>query len=96
MEVAAMSSPPSLSGRELLRWGHDVCMAVPPNLVGFAEAAGLATAAYRLDSQAILDTQRKYWTCYSRTPWKLKELNRMGRETAEFRLRFDARESPLD
>ena len=27
-------------GRELLRRGHDVRMAVPPDLVGFAEAAG--------------------------------------------------------
>jgi len=31
-------------GRELLRRGHDVRMAVPPDLVGFAEGAGLATA----------------------------------------------------
>jgi UDP:flavonoid glycosyltransferase YjiC (YdhE family) len=79
--------PAVVVGRELLRRGHDVCMAVPPNLVGFAEAAGLAAVAYGLDSQAILDTQRKYWTCYSRTPWKLKELNRMGRETEEFAAR---------
>ncbi len=37
---------PSIAvGRELLRRGHDVRMAVPPDLVGFAEAAGLATVA---------------------------------------------------
>ena len=59
-------------------------MAVPPNLVGFTEAAGLEAVAYGLDSKPIMDLQRKYWTCYFRTPWKLKELNRMGRETAEF------------
>jgi UDP:flavonoid glycosyltransferase YjiC (YdhE family) len=76
--------PAVVVGRELLRRGHDVRMAVPPNLVGFAEAAGLAAVAYGLDSQAILDAQRNYWTCYFRTPWKLKELNRMGRETQEF------------
>jgi UDP:flavonoid glycosyltransferase YjiC (YdhE family) len=76
--------PAVVVGRELMRRGHDVRMAVPPNLVGFAEAAGLAAVAYGLDSQAILDAQRNYWTCYSRTPWKLKELNRMGRETQEF------------
>ena len=69
--------PAMVVGRELLRRGHEVCMAVPPNLVGFADAAGLAAVAYGLDSQAILDTQRKYWTCYFRTPWKLKELNRV-------------------
>ena len=59
-------------------------MAVPPNLVGFTEAAGLEAVAYGLDSKPIMDLQRKYWTCYFRTPWKLKELNRMGRETEEF------------
>ncbi len=79
--------PSVVVGRELLRRGHEVCMAVPPNLVGFAEAAGLAAVAYGLDSRPILDLQRKYWTCYVRTPWKLKELNRMGRETEEFATR---------
>jgi UDP:flavonoid glycosyltransferase YjiC (YdhE family) len=76
--------PAIVVGRELLRRGHDVRMAVPPNLVGFAEAAGLAAVAYGLDSRPILDTQRNYWTHYFSTPWKLKELNRMGRETQEF------------
>jgi UDP:flavonoid glycosyltransferase YjiC (YdhE family) len=76
--------PAVVVGRELLRRGHDVCMAVPPNLVGFAEAAGLAAVACGLDSQAVLDAQRKYWTFYFRTPWKVKELNRMARETANF------------
>src|ERR1700758_745874 len=28
-------------GRELLRRGHDVRLAVPPELIGFAESAGL-------------------------------------------------------
>ncbi len=79
--------PAVVVGRELLHRGHDVRMAVPPNLVGFAEAAGLAAVAYGLDSQAILDAQRKYWTCYFRTPWKIKELNGMARETAEFATR---------
>jgi UDP:flavonoid glycosyltransferase YjiC (YdhE family) len=79
--------PAVVVGRELQQRGHDVRMAVPPNLVAFTESAGLAAVAYGLDSQAILDAQRKYWTCYFRTPWKLKELNRMGRETAEFAMR---------
>ena len=79
--------PAVVVGREMVRRGHDVCMAVPPNLVGFAEAAGLSAVAYGLDSQPILDLQRKYWTCYFRTPWKLEELNRMGRATEEFATR---------
>ena len=76
--------PGVVVGRELMRRGHEVCMAVPPNLVGFVRAAGLAPVAYGLDSQASLDAQREYWTCYFRTPWKIKELARMGRESKEF------------
>ncbi len=76
--------PAVVVGRELHRRGHDVLIAVPPNLVGFAEAAGLPAVAYGLDSNAILDAQREYFTVYSRTPWKLKQLNRMARETEQF------------
>ncbi|TDO09228.1 UDP:flavonoid glycosyltransferase YjiC (YdhE family) [Mycobacterium sp. BK086] len=76
--------PAVVVGRELLRRGHDVRMVVPPNLVGFAEAAGLSAVAYGLDSKAILELQWRYFTLYGRTPWKLKELNRMASETAQF------------
>ncbi|PRC43875.1 glycosyl transferase family 1, partial [Mycobacterium sp. ITM-2017-0098] len=76
--------PAVVIGRELQRRGHDVLIAVPPNLVGFAETAGLPATAYGLDSQDILDAQRKYFTVYSRTPWKLKELNGMARDTNRF------------
>jgi vancomycin aglycone glucosyltransferase len=38
-------------GRELLRRGHDVRMAVPPNMLGFVESAGLAAVAYGPDSR---------------------------------------------
>jgi UDP:flavonoid glycosyltransferase YjiC (YdhE family) len=38
-------------GRELLRRGHDVHMAVPPNVLGFAESAGLAAVAYGPDTR---------------------------------------------
>ncbi len=41
--------PCSAIGRELLRRGHDVCMAVPPDVVGLAESAGLAAVAYGAD-----------------------------------------------
>jgi UDP:flavonoid glycosyltransferase YjiC (YdhE family) len=41
---------------ELQRRGHDVHMAVPPNLVGFVESAGLpATVGYGPDSQKQLE-----------------------------------------
>src|ERR1700741_3537095 len=38
-------------GRELLRRGHEVRMAVPPNMLDLAEAAGLAGVAYGPDSR---------------------------------------------
>jgi len=64
-------------GRELLRRGHDVCLAVPPELVGFAEAAGLATVAYGPELQAFLheDFLRNFWTQVIRNPIRsLREL----------------------
>jgi UDP:flavonoid glycosyltransferase YjiC (YdhE family) len=72
--------PGAAVGRELLRRGHDVRMAVSPNMVGFAESAGLAAVAYGLDTQAFVDAQRNYWTCRFRSPWRVHELNRLARE----------------
>lgn len=42
--------PCAAVGMELQRRGHDVAMAVPPNLIGFIEAAGLSGVAYGPDS----------------------------------------------
>jgi vancomycin aglycone glucosyltransferase len=39
------------AGRELLRRGHDVHVAVPPNMLGLAESAGLAAVGYGPDSR---------------------------------------------
>jgi UDP:flavonoid glycosyltransferase YjiC (YdhE family) len=39
-------------GRELLRRGHDVCMAVAPHMVGFVESAGLAAVPFGPQSLA--------------------------------------------
>jgi UDP:flavonoid glycosyltransferase YjiC (YdhE family) len=43
--------PCAAVGLELLRRGHEVRMAVPPNLVGFVESAGLTAVGYGPDSQ---------------------------------------------
>ena len=51
--------PSVVVGRELLRRGHDVLMAVPPDQVGFAEAAGLAAVAYGPDSMAVVEQIRR-------------------------------------
>jgi UDP:flavonoid glycosyltransferase YjiC (YdhE family) len=79
--------PSVVVGRELARRGHDVRMAVPPNLVGFAEAAGLEAVACGLDSRTVVEMQRNYWTCYFGSPWRVGELKRLGRQTEEFAAR---------
>jgi UDP:flavonoid glycosyltransferase YjiC (YdhE family) len=75
--------PGVVVGRELLRRGHEVRMAVSPNLVGFAESAGLTAVAYGLDTQAIAEAHRNYWTCFFRNPWRIQDLTRLGREIRE-------------
>jgi UDP:flavonoid glycosyltransferase YjiC (YdhE family) len=70
-------------GRELLRRGHDVRMAVPPDLVAFAEAAGPAAVAYGPDLQAVLDAHRNFWTHFFRNFWKIQDLIRLRREVTE-------------
>ena len=56
--------PCAAVGLELLRRGHEVRMAVPPNLVGFVESAGLAAVGYGADShlQPDEDFSRNLWT----------------------------------
>ena len=70
-------------GRELLRRGHDVRMAVPPDLVGFAEAAGLAAVAYGPDIQAWLEATRNFWAHFFRNFWRIREVKRLFRESRE-------------
>lgn len=57
-------------GRELLRRGHDVRMAVPPDLVGFAEATGLAAVACGPDVRVWQDVNRDFWARFLRNFWK--------------------------
>ena len=70
-------------GRELLRRGHDVRVAVPPELVGFAESVGLAAVAYGLNTRGWIDLQREFFTCLSRSPWRIRDLIRLGRDSWE-------------
>lgn len=62
---------PSVSvGCELTRRGHDVCVAVPPDLVTFAESAGLAAVPYGPELQDFLQDEflRNFWTQLVRNP----------------------------
>jgi UDP:flavonoid glycosyltransferase YjiC (YdhE family) len=75
--------PCAAVGCELLRRGHEVRMAVPPDLVGFVESAGLAAVAYGLDMPAILEVLRNFWACLFRNPWRIRNLIRLWREARE-------------
>jgi UDP:flavonoid glycosyltransferase YjiC (YdhE family) len=70
-------------GRELLHRGHDVRLAVPPDLVGVAESAGLAACAYGPDARAWQDVHRDFLTRLHRNFWKIQDLIRLGREDWE-------------
>jgi UDP:flavonoid glycosyltransferase YjiC (YdhE family) len=69
-------------GRELVRRGHDVCMAVPPDLVGFTESAGVAAVGFGPEAKSILDAHREFWTCFFANPWRIRELTRSRLEIA--------------
>ena len=81
MEVVAISSPAPPSALSCCA-GHEVRMAVPPNLVGFVESAGLAAVAYGPDSEAALDTDflRNFWKNFPRNFWKFHDPIRLVRE----------------
>ena len=51
--------PCAAVGVELLRRGHEVRVAVPPDLVGFVEAAGLGAVAYGPDCSRWLDVSSR-------------------------------------
>ncbi|WJR33180.1 glycosyltransferase [Mycobacteroides immunogenum] len=67
-------------GRELQRRGHDVCIAVPPDLVGFAEGAGLHTVPYGLETQSWLSVYRDLWRCFFHEFWNVRKLRRLWHE----------------
>ena len=72
--------PCAAVARELQERGHDVRMAVPPNLVEFIESTGLTAYTYGPDYQKILDAHRKFYTFYFRNFWKLREVRRLSKE----------------
>ena len=74
--------PSAAVGRELVRRGHDVTMAVPPDLVGFTESAGIETVGFGPKAESILDAHRDFWTCFFSTPWRLRRMFRSRVEIA--------------
>ncbi|MDV3130406.1 glycosyltransferase [Mycobacterium sp. 21AC1] len=72
--------PSIVVGRELQRRGHEVVMAVPPDSVDFAGAAGFSAVAYGLDTRSWLDVYRNFWTSVFREFWKVRDLRKLWRE----------------
>lgn len=70
-------------GRELVRRGHRVRIAVPPDLVAFAESVGLDAVAYGPDNQAWLESTRDFWARFFRNVWRLGELRELLRQARE-------------
>ncbi|MBB3606949.1 UDP:flavonoid glycosyltransferase YjiC (YdhE family) [Mycolicibacterium sp. BK556] len=66
--------PTAAVGRELVRRGHEVSMAVPPDLVEFSKAAVPDSRGFGPNSRSILDAHRDYWTCFFSPPWKLRKM----------------------
>ena len=77
--------PCAAVGRELLRRGHEVCMAVPPDQVGFIESAGLAAVRYGPDFQSFWDEDfmRTFWADFLRKFWTIREPIRLVRKLWE-------------
>ncbi|MEZ0355547.1 glycosyltransferase [Mycobacterium sp. SA01] len=63
-------------GRELLRRGHDVQMAVPPDLIGSAESVGLTAVAYGPDTQSWLENTRDFWGYFFRNFWRVRDVKK--------------------
>ncbi|MCV7236499.1 glycosyltransferase [Mycolicibacterium celeriflavum] len=66
-------------GRELLRRGHQVRLAVAPDMVAFVESAGLEAVGYGPNARAWQDVHREFQARMSR-PWKVGDLRRLWRE----------------
>jgi UDP:flavonoid glycosyltransferase YjiC (YdhE family) len=79
--------PSVVVGRELLSRGHDVQMAVSPNLVSFTEATGIPAVAYGVDTKTVVEAQRNYWAYAFRAPWKVQKLRKIAREIKEINSR---------
>jgi UDP:flavonoid glycosyltransferase YjiC (YdhE family) len=80
--------PCAAVGRELLRRGHEVRMAVSPDVIGFVESAGLAAVAYGPDRQVWQDAYRDFWTSFFGNFWRIQDLIRSWRELGEVSTQF--------
>jgi UDP:flavonoid glycosyltransferase YjiC (YdhE family) len=58
-------------------------MAVPPDLVGFVESAGLAAVPFTMHSQTLIRPYLNYWTSRYSNFWEVRHRFRLSREVQE-------------
>jgi len=87
--------PGMVIGRELFRRGHDVVMAVPPDLVSWVESVGLPAVSYGPDTRAWLEDTRDFWGYFFRNFWRVRDVRRFLRESREPGIRCWAEMSTL-
>lgn len=77
-------------GRELRRRGHDVHLAVPPELVSFAESAGLAAVPYGPEVRDFLNEEflRNMWRDFFRSAWTIRGPVKVVRKVWEPIIRY--------
>ncbi|OCB32604.1 hypothetical protein A9X02_24330, partial [Mycobacterium malmoense] len=82
--------PLAAVGRELLRRGHEVAMAVPPELADFAGSAGLAAVPYGPELHDFLDEEflRNMWAEFFRSIWTVRSPIRLMRKVWEPLIRY--------
>ncbi|OBK73774.1 glycosyltransferase [Mycobacterium sp. 1164985.4] len=72
-------------GRELLRRGHDVDLAVTPDQVGIGDLVGLPAVAYGPDFRMVLESDflRNLWKDFPRSLLMIRHLIESGRRSRE-------------
>lgn len=82
--------PSAAVGRELQRRGYEVRMAVPPELVGFAQEVGLSAVPYGPAVRDFLDEEflRNMWRDFFRNFWTIRGPLRVVRSVWEPIIRY--------
>lgn len=70
-------------GRELMHRGHDVCLAVPPDLIGSVEAVGLRAVGYGPPTGEWLEGTRDFWAFFFRNFWRVRAVAEFLRQSRE-------------
>ncbi|MDA4110878.1 glycosyltransferase [Mycolicibacterium holsaticum] len=83
--------------RELVHRGHDAHLVVGPELVGFAESAGLSAVAFGPALDTVIEAHHEYWSLVFSKPWRVQEMNKLLNEFAAplIEYREQARETLL-